>query len=74
MSNKLYCCEIDKTTYFNDQQPEGFQQWAEGITHKECIFILPDNTTYDIKPFVDHQGQFNKYSYTNFILRRYDDL
>lgn len=74
MKEKLYCCEFDKTPDFNDQQPKGFKWWAKGIKHNECLFILPDNSSYDIKPFVDNQGFFNKYSYTNFILRRYEEM
>ena len=74
MTKKLICCDFDKSVLVDDQQPTGFQEWCENITHNKCRFTLPDNTSYDIKMFVDMSGNFNSGSYTTFLENRYNEI
>lgn len=72
-TKKLYCCDFDKTLEFNDQQPEGFQEWATQIVYNDikCTYSLPDSITGDIKIFVNNQGVFDRGAFTSFILKVY---
>jgi hypothetical protein len=74
MSERLICCDFEKTILVDDQQPEGFQEWCEDITHDNCKVILPDNSSYDIRMFVDLNNNFNPGNYTNFLENRFKEL
>jgi hypothetical protein len=74
MSERLICCDFEKPILVDDQQPEGFQEWCENITHDNCKVILPDNSSYDIRMFVDLNNNFNPGNYTNFLENRFKEL
>jgi hypothetical protein len=74
MSERLICCDFEKPILVGDQQPEGFQEWCEDITHDNCKVILPDNSSYDIRMFVDLNNNFNPGNYTNFLENRFKEL
>jgi hypothetical protein len=74
MSEKLICCDFEKPILVDDQQPEGFQEWCEDITHDNCKVILPDNSSYDIRMFVDLNNNFNSGNYTTFLKNRFKEL
>ena len=73
MSNRLICCDFEKPVLVDDQQAVGFQEWCEQIVHDNCKFTLPDNSSYDIRMFVDLNNVFNFGSYTTFLENRYDE-
>lgn len=73
-NQKMICCDFNKDVLFNDQQPLGFQEWCENITHDKCKIILPDKTSYDIRMFVDLNDVFNNASYTKFLVNRFKEL
>jgi len=74
MSERLICCDFEKPILVDDQQPKGFRQWCEDITHDNCKVILPDNSSYDIRMFVDLNNNFNPGNYTNFLENRFKEL
>lgn len=73
--NKLEqdCC-FDIEVIYNDQQPIGFEDWSKLITYEKCRVTLPDNTSVDIRMYIDLNGVFNNYDFTNFLLNRYNEL
>lgn len=73
--NKLEqdCC-FDIEVIYNDQQPDGFEDWSKLITYCKCRVTLPDNTSVDIRMYIDSNGVFNNYDFTNFLLNRYKEL
>ena len=73
MSSRLICCDFEKPVLVDDQQAVGFQEWCENITHNNCKVILPDNSSYDVRMFVDLNNNFNSGSYTTFLENRYNE-
>lgn len=73
--NKLEteCC-FDIEVIYNDQQPIGFEDWSKTIIRDKCRVTLPDNTSIDIRMYIDLNGVFNNYDFTNFLLNRYNEL
>ena len=73
--NKLEqdCC-FNIEVIYNDQQPIGFEDWSQLITYEKCRVTLPDNTSVDIRMYIDLNGVFNNYDFTNFLLNRYKEL
>ena len=74
MSNRLICCDFEKPVLVDDQQAVGFQEWCGQIVHDNCKFTLPDNSSYDIRMFVDLNNVFNSGSYTTFLENRYNEI
>ena len=73
--NKLeQCCDFDIEVIYNSQQPEGFEDWSQLITKDKCRVTLPDNTSIDIKMFIDINNRFKNNDFTNFLLNRYNEL
>ena len=73
--NKLeQCCDFNIEVIYNDQQPIGFEDWSQLITKDKCRVTLPDNTSIDIKMFIDLNGVFDNNDFTNFLLNRYNEL
>lgn len=73
--NKLETeCDFDIEVIYNDQQPEGFEDWSKTIVRDKCRVTLPDNTSIDIRMYIDLNGVFNNYDFTNFLLNRYNEL
>ena len=73
--NKLeQCCDFNIEVIYNDQQPIGFEDWSQLITKDKCKVTLPDNTSIDIKMFIDLNGVFDNNDFTNFLLNRYNEL
>lgn len=72
--NKLeVCCDFDKNIVYNDQQPEGFEDWLQLITYNKCRATLPDNTSIDIRMYIDLNGVFDNNAFTNFLINRYNE-
>jgi len=73
--NKLEqdCC-FDIEVIYNDQQPIGFEDWSKLITYKKCRITLPDNTSIDIRMYIDLNGVFDNNAFTNFLVNRYNKL
>lgn len=72
--NKLeQCCDFDIEVIYNDQQPEGFEDWSKTIIKDKCRVTLPNNISIDIRMYIDLNGVFNKYDFTNFLLNRYKE-
>ena len=73
--NKLEqdCC-FNIEIIYNDQQPIGFEDWSKTITKDKCRVTLPDNTSIDIKMFIDINNRFKNNDFTNFLLNRYSEL
>lgn len=73
--NKLEtdCC-FDIEVIYNDQQPIGFQDWSQLIKYCKCRVTLPDNTSIDIRMYIDLNGVFDNNAFTNFLLNRYSEL
>jgi hypothetical protein len=67
-------CEFDIEVIYNDQQPIGFEDWSKTITKDKCRVTLPNNTSIDIRMYIDLNGVFNNYDFTNFLLNRYKEL
>ena len=73
--NKLeQCCDFDIEVIYNDQQPEGFEDWSKTITKDKCKVTLPDNTSIDIKMFIDINNRFKNNDFTNYIVNRFNEL
>jgi hypothetical protein len=72
--NKLEteCCFPIEVIY-NDQQPIGFENWSQLITYEKCRVTLPDKSSIDIRMYIDLNGVFNNYDFTNFLLNRYNE-
>ena len=68
------CCDFDIEVIYNSQQPEGFKDWSQLITKDKCRVTLPDNTSIDIRMYIDLNGVFNNYDFTSFLLNRYKEL
>jgi len=73
--NKLEqdCC-FDIEVIYNDQQPIGFEDWSKLITYEKCRVTLPDNTSIDIRIYIDLNGVFDNNTFTNFLVNRYNEL
>lgn len=73
--NKLEqdCC-FDIEVIYNDQQPIGFEDWSKTITKDKCRVTLPDDTSIDIRMYIDLNGVFNNYDFTNFLVNRFKEL
>ena len=67
-------CEFDIEVIYNDQQPIGFEDWSKTITKDKCRVTLPDNTSIDIRMYLDLNGVFDNNAFTNFLLNRYNEL
>ena len=67
------CC-FNIEIIYNDQQPVGFEDWSKTITKDKCRITLPDNTSIDIRMYIDLNGVFNNYDFTNFLVNRYNEL
>ena len=67
-------CEFDIEVIYNDQQPIGFEDWSKTITKDKCRVTLPDNTSIDIRMFIDINDRFNNINFTNFLLNRFKDI
>ena len=73
--NKLeQCCDFDIEVIYNDQQPIGFKDWSQLITYNKCRAFLPDNSSIDIRMYIDLNGVFNNYDFTNFLVNRFKEL
>jgi len=73
--NKLeQYCDFDIEVIYNDQQPIGFKDWSELITKDKCRVTLPDNTSIDIRMYIDLNGRFDNNAFTNFLLNRYNEI
>ena len=73
--NKLeQCCDFDIEVIYHDQQPDGFEDWSKTITKDKCRVTLPDNTSIDIRMYIDLNGVFDNNDFTNFLLNRYNEL
>ena len=73
--NKLeQCCDFNIEVIYNDQQPIGFEDWSQLITKDKCRVTLPDNTSIDIRMYIDLNGVFDNNDFTNFLLNRYNEL
>lgn len=73
--NKLEvdCC-FDIVIIYNSQQPIGFEDWSKTIVRDKCRVTLPDNTSIDIRMYIDLNGVFNNYDFTNFLVNKYKEL
>ena len=72
--NKLeQCCDFNIEVIYNDQQPIGFEDWSQLITKDKCRVTLPDNTSIDIRMYIDLNGVFDNNAFTNFLLNRYNE-
>lgn len=67
-------CEFDIEVIYNDQQPIGFEDWSKTITKDKCRVTLPDNTSIDIRMFIDINDRFNNINFTNFLLNIFKDI
>ena len=73
--NKLeQCCDFNIEVVYNDQQPIGFEDWSQLITKDKCRVTLPDNTSIDIRMYLDLNGVFDNNAFTNFLVNRYNEL
>ena len=68
------CCDFNIEVIYNDQQPDGFEEWSKIITKDKCRVTLPDNTSIDIRMYLDLNGVFDNNAFTNFLLNRYNEL
>lgn len=66
------CC-FDIVIIYNSQQPIGFEDWSKTIIKNKCRVTLPDNTSVDIKMFIDINDRFKNNDFTNFLLNRYNE-
>ena len=68
-------CNYKLELIFTDQQPEGFQEWAQQVEIKECKWILPnDGPTGDIRIFVNNQNVLDNGAFTSFLVNAYNFL
>ena len=73
--NKLeQYCNFNIEVIYNDQQPVGFEDWSKTITKDKCRVTLPDNTSIDIRMYIDLNGVFKNNDFTNFLVNRYKEL
>ena len=73
--NKLeQCCDFNIEVIYNSQQPEGFEDWSQLITKDKCRVTLPDNTSIDIKMFIDINNRFKNNDFTNYLVNRFNEL
>lgn len=75
----MECNECDKDWFElnvipNDQHPLGFNEWCETIQHCKYTIYLPDGSTVFARLFRDHNGIYNSYEYTNYLLNRYNEI
>ena len=69
--NKLeQCCDFDIEVIYNNQQLIGFEDWSQLITKDKCRVTLPDNTSIDIKMFIDNNNRFKNNEFTNYFVNR----
>lgn len=72
--NKLeQYCDFNIEVIYNDEQPVGFEDWSKTITKDKCRVTLPDNTSVDIRMYLDLNGVFDNNAFTNFLLNRYNE-
>lgn len=72
--NKLeQYCDFDIEVIYNDEQPVGFEDWSKTITKDKCRVTLPDNTSIDIRMYIDLNGVFKNNDFTNFLVNRYNE-
>lgn len=72
--NKLeQCCDFDIEVIYNDQQPIGFEDWSQTLIYEKCRVTLPDNTSIDIRMYIDLNGRFDNYAFTNFLVNYYKE-
>ena len=73
--NKLEqdCC-FNIEIIYNDQQPIGFKDWSQLITKDKCRVTLPDNTSIDIRMYIDINDRFKNNDFTNFLVNRFKEL
>ena len=67
-------CDFNIEIIYNDQQPIGFEVWSKTIVQDKCRVTLPDNTSVDIKMYIDLNGRFDNTLFTNFLVNRYKEL
>ena len=73
--NKLeQCCDFNIEVIYNEQQPEGFEDWSQLIIYNKCRALLPDTTSVDIRIYIDINGVFKNNDFTNFLVNRYNEL
>ena len=73
--NKLeQCCDFNIEVIYNDQQPIGFEDWSQLINKDKCRVTLPDNTSIDIKMFIDINNRFKNNDFTNYLVNRFNEL
>ena len=73
--NKLeQCCDFNIEVIYNSQQPIGFEDWSKTITKDKCRVTLPDNTSIDIKIFIDINDRFKNNDFTNYLVNRFNEL
>ena len=73
--NKLEqdCC-FNIEIIYNDQQPIGFEDWSQLINKDKCRVTLPDNTSIDIRMYIDINDRFKNNDFTNFLVNRFKEL
>lgn len=67
-------CDFNIEIIYNDQQPIGFEVWSKTIVQNKCRVTLPDNTSVDIKMYIDVNGVFKNNDFTNFLVNRFLEL
>lgn len=73
--NKLeQCCDFNIEVIYNDQQPIGFEDWSKQLVKDKCRVTLPDNTSVDIKMYIDLNGVFKNNDFTNYLVNRYNEI
>jgi hypothetical protein len=73
--NKLeQYCDFDIEVIYNEQQPIGFEDWSKLITYEKCRITLPDNSSIDIRMYIDLNGLFDNYDFTNFLVNRFKEI
>lgn len=72
--NKLETeCNFDIEVIYNGQQPSGFEDWSQTLTYEKCRVTLPDNTSIDIRMYIDLNGNFDNNAFTNFLVNRFKE-
>ena len=73
--NKLeQYCDFDIEVIYNDEQPIGFEDWSKLITYDKCRVTLPDDTSIDIRMYIDLNGVFKSNDFTNFLVNRFKEI
>lgn len=66
-------CDFNIEVIYNDQQPIGFEDWSKLLIQNKCRVTLPDKTSIDIRMYIDLNGVFNNYDFTNFLVNRFKE-